>query len=392
MPYKIVLLIVGCGIGGTESHVLELASRLDQRRYDVVVCSLKPLGPVGRELHARGIRVMSLNGLGKYDPRVLWRLWAMIRQERPDLVQSFLFWANVSARVLCRLTRRQPVVSSYHDEIVSEHWLHRLVDRMTLAWSAKIVCCSHAVQRSVMSKIGGRGGQFEVIPFGVEATQFLSKGEVSRGELGVTNGAPVIGTVCRLVEPKKGLSILLRAVAALGHHPVAHSFQVVLIGEGPAEEGLRSLSRQLNIASRVIFTGPRRDIPQLLPLLDIFVLPSLYEGFGIALLEAMAAGRPVIATAVGGIPEFITNGKTGLLVEPGNVAMLADAIHSLLEDPERAARMACSGQRDVRERYGIESVVRQHEEVYASCLAGASQPPTEARCRRKCKHTCISIS
>lgn len=371
MPHKILLLVVGCGIGGTESHVLELASRMDGRKFNVLVCSLKPLGRVGNELESRGIRVISLEGAGKFDPRVLWRLWITMKHEQPDLVQSFLFWANVTARLMRRLGRKLLVISSYHDEVVQENWLYRLVDRMTMRWTRMIVCCSYAVQRSVASRIGGSKEQFVVIPFGVDASRFSQKGAVPRAELGLKDGVPVVGTVSRLVEPKKGLRFLLEAVAHLERRSTDRRCQVLLVGNGPAERDLRTMSRTLNISSPVIFAGARRDIPQLLPIFDIFVLPSLYEGFGIALLEAMAAGRPIIATAVGGIPEFITHGETGLLIEAGNATALADAIEELLESPERASQIALRGQMRVRDRYGIQAIVRRHEQVYEACLANA---------------------
>jgi len=148
--------------------------------------------------------------------------------------------------------------------------------------------------------------------------------------------------------------------------------QVLIVGEGPAEKTLRALSEQLGIGSRVVFAGMRRDIPQLLALMDIFVLPSLYEGFGIAILEAMATGKPVVASTVGGIPEFVVSGESGLLVPPGDSIALAAAIRQLLDQPERAKLMGRRGQEHVRQYYSIESVVRQHEQLYEMCVAQTS--------------------
>ena len=371
MRRKILLLVVGLGVGGTEAHVLELASRMDRKKFDVLVCSLKPLGQLGNELQGRGIRVVSLEGQGKYDPRVLWRLREIIKRERPDLVQSFLFWANVAARLLRPAHRKLHVISSYHDEVVQEGWFQRFVDRVTMGWAEKIVCCSQAVRRSVESRIGGGEDQFAVIPFGVEVGRYESQTPLSREQLGLKEGTPLIGTVCRLVEPKKGLRVLLEAIAQLEQGHSRPFCQLAIVGEGPAEQDLRSLCQSLGIASRVVFAGVRRDIPRLLPLFDVFVLPSLYEGFGIAILEAMAAGRPVVATTVGGIPEFVRQGETGILVKPGDAASLADAIRSLLLHPEQAREMGLKGQEVVRDHFGIATVVRQHEQVYEACLAGA---------------------
>jgi glycosyltransferase involved in cell wall biosynthesis len=370
-PIKLLFLVVGLGVGGTESHLLDLASRINRKKFDVVVVSLKPDGSLVSELRSRGVRVISLNGKGKMDIRVLFRLREILQAERPDVVQSFLFWANVAARLVRQADKKVCVVSAYHDQVAQEGWLNRLVDRLTMRWTNRMVCCSYAVRRSVKSRIGGREEQFVVIPFGVEAGRFRGVAALLRNELGLQEGLPVIGTVCRLVEPKKGLRFLLEAVAQLEKEVDGTICQVLIVGEGPSEERLRVMAQQLGIASRVIFAGVRRDIPQLLPLLDAFVLPSLYEGFGIALLEAMAAGRPVVATTVGGIPEFVTHGETGILVEPGNVAVLARAIRTVLANPDQARQMGLRGQRHVQEKFEIDTVVRQHEEVYEACLVGS---------------------
>jgi len=176
----------------------------------------------------------------------------------------------------------------------------------------------------------------------------------------------VIGTVCRLVEPKKGLAVLLQAMAGLRDRAVA---QLLIVGEGPAFPALRALSVRLGLSDRVVFAGVRRDIAGLLPLMDVFVLPSLYEGFGIALVEAMAAGRPVVATAVGGIPEVVVQGETGLLVPPGDPGALGDAIAHLVNHPEQARLMGARGRERACDRFSIESAVTRHENLYAERMA-----------------------
>lgn len=371
MPAKLMLLAIGLGVGGTESHILELASRIDRSRFDVTVCTLKSGGRVAEELRARGIRVTSLDGAGKLDARVLFRLLKTIRNERPDVIQAFLCWANVAARICGRLVRTFAIISSYHDEVVSEGWIVRLADRLTLKWTHGIICCSEAVRRSVLSRIGGDGDQFTVIPFGVDVDQFRSPFVATRRELGLHDDGPVIGTVCRLVEPKKGLSVLLQAMSELAQRLGEPPCQLVIVGEGPARRALESLRDRLGLSEWVAFTGVRRDVPRVLHALDVFVLPSLYEGFGIAILEAMAAAKPVVATRVGGIPEFVMAETTGLLVEPGNAAALAEAIECLLCDPQRARGMGMRGRASVLAAFQVSTVVRQHEQVYEACLAHA---------------------
>jgi glycosyltransferase involved in cell wall biosynthesis len=369
---KILFVVVGLGVGGTETHVLELATRLDRKKFDLVVCSLKSDGVVADQLRARGIRVVSLGGVCKGDIRVLFRLRKLLKLERPEVVQAFLFWANVSARIAGLFMSSAKVIASYHDEVMSEGWLTRVIDRMTLALSDRIVCCSEAVRRSVLTKIGGLEQQFVTIPFGVESEQFVTAIPATRAEFGLDEELPVVGTVCRLVEPKKGLSVLLRAVARLECVAGRPLCQVLIVGKGPAEGMLKALSKDLGIDTRVHFTGQRLDVPRLILLMDAFVLPSLYEGFGIAILEAMAAGKPVVATTVGGIPEFVVSGESGLLVKPGDAVSLAQAIKQLLDQPEYARSIARAGQNRARKSYSIEKSVKRHEELYELCLTGSS--------------------
>jgi glycosyltransferase involved in cell wall biosynthesis len=327
---------------------------------------------MSQELEKRGVRVLSLDGTGKLDARVIVRLFKLLRSEQPDVVQAFLFWANVAARACGLILRAFPVISSYHDEIVSEGWLVRLVDRLTLSWTDRIVCCSGAVGRSVVSRIGGKIEHCTIIPFGVDIDQFEPIAAATRRELGLRESQKVIGTVCRLVEPKKGLRFLLQAMAVLARKYGQPPCQLLIVGDGPSRQELELLRDQLKLSAWVVFTGSRRDIPRVLHAVDAFVLPSLYEGFGIAILEAMAAGKPVIATAVGGIPEFVLSGETGLLVEPGNVEALADAIDQLLSHPQQAQTMGAKGRIRAGESYHISTIVRQHEQVYTACLTRAS--------------------
>jgi glycosyltransferase involved in cell wall biosynthesis len=217
--------------------------------------------------------------------------------------------------------------------------------------------------------MGGHAARFRIIPFGLDMQRFNTGNIATRRELGLNEDDPVLGTVCRLVEPKKGLAVLLHAMAAIQKREGAPLCQLLIVGDGPARGMLQVLSERLGIASQVVFAGSRRDIPRVLPLLHAFVMPSLYEGFGIAILEAMAAGKPVIATSVGGIPEFVKNGETGLLVNPGDPGALADAMTRVLKEPDLARRMGDKGFEQARDNFGIATVARKHEQVYEACLA-----------------------
>jgi glycosyltransferase involved in cell wall biosynthesis len=366
---KVMLLMVGLGVGGTEGQVLELASRLDRRRFEVSVCALKGADVIAHELRALGVRVITLDGKGVWDVRVLYRLYRVILAERPDVIHAFLWLANLASSLVGRFLGVPVVIWSYRDVEVWKTKAHWLVDRVAVRWADAVTCCSDAVRRFVLTHMNEQEHKFATIHNGVNLEGFGSSRRVSRSELGLREGVFVIGTVCRLYEPKKGLAVFLRALTMMRGGASAPPCQLLIVGEGPALGSLRDLSVELGVAGWVVFAGVRRDIAGVLPLMDVFVMPSLYEGFGIAIVEAMAAGRPVIASAVGGIPEIVVHGETGLLVPGGDAVALADAMETLLSHPEQARAMGMRGRERVRERFSIETAVQRHEQLYESLKA-----------------------
>jgi glycosyltransferase involved in cell wall biosynthesis len=237
-----------------------------------------------------------------------------------------------------------------------------------------VTCCSEAVRRRTLSEVGGDERKYITIHNGVDVARFDSGRAVAKPDVGLLEGVPVIGMVGRLIEPEKGLAVLLEGMARLAGPPAPLSCQLLIVGEGPARRQLHDLCARLGILSRVAFAGMRRDIADLLPLFDVFVMPSLSEGFGIAIVEAMAAGRPVVASAVGGIPEIVKQGETGLLVPPGDPVALAAAIRDLLTQPDRARALGACGRQRARERFSIESAVKRHEDLYDALAAQRLNP------------------
>lgn len=366
---KVMLLTVGLGVGGTEGQLLELASRLDRRRFEVGVCALKGADVIADEMRARGVRVIALDGKGTWDVRVLYRLYRVLLAERPDVIHAFLFWANFISRVLGRLLQVPVRISSYRDVLLWGRWRNRLCERLTARWAHAVTCCSEAVRLRVLSEVGGDEWKYLTIHNGVDMAGFHSYRTVTKRHVGLREGVPVIGTVCRLIEPDKGITVLLQGMAKLAGPPASLSCQLLIVGEGPARRQLHDLGERLGISSRVVFTGMRRDIADVLPLLDVFVMPSLSEGFGIAIVEAMAAGRPVVASAVGGIPEIVHHEETGLLVPPGDPDALAAALRDLVTRPDRARALGACGQQRARELFSIELAVKRHEDLYEGLMA-----------------------
>ena len=361
-----LLLTVGLTVGGTEGQLLELASRLDGRRFNVLVCGLKGEGLVARAMRERGIRVEVLNGRGTWDLRVLSRLFRLIRRERPEVLHAFLGLANLAASLVGRLLGVPVIIWSYRDVEVWKSKAHWLVERTAVRWADAVTCCSDAVRQFVLAHMNGQASKFLTIHNGVDLESFRRSRVAGRAELKLREGGFVIGTVSRLDEPKKGLTVMLRALADLAGRDGIPPWQWLLVGDGPARDRLRSLASELGLSGQVVFAGMRHDVASVLPMMDIFVCPSLYEGFGIAIVEAMAAGRPVVASAVGGIPEIVVHEDTGLLVPPGDAAALAGALATLLNHPEQARAMGARGLARAREKFSIDTAVQQHQQLYES--------------------------
>jgi len=356
---NVLVVNAGRGWGGIESHSVVLASELAGRGHRVIVaCS--PAGHVRKNAEAAALSVEDLEVVNSGDLAAILRLAVIIRRESIGIVianSGKEYWpAAVAAKLLGRKI------------LFVRHQTDRI--RKTTRWLINnhvdgVVAVSGAVKNALLSS-GIDGGKIEVIHNGVSLRRFdpsrIDRTEV-RGELGIRAKDFVIGAVGKLHQGK-GVYELLRAAAGIpGERPVT----LLFVGDGPEKEGIIREARQLGIAERTVITGIRRDVERMYAAMDIFVLPSTCdEAFGMVIIEAMAMGRPVIGTRVGGIPELISSGENGLLVPPGDATALADAIKKYLDDGEFAAGIALSGRRTVEAAFSEETLGERFEKVLAS--------------------------
>jgi len=368
---RVMLLTVGLGVGGTERQILELAAHFEKSRFDILVCALKGNGLVAEQIRARGLRVVTLEGKGIFDIRMAWRLSKLLMEFRPHILHAFLSPANLAACLVGGVLRVPVRLVSYRDVEVWKRWYHVAFDRVLVRWAHMVTCCSEAVRQFVLSRFSADPDKCVTIHNGIPTGQFRLAEGIPREYFGLNPLSMAIGTICRLEEPKKGLGVLLQALAILLKHHRHVPWQLLIVGDGPSRNSLSAQCAQLGIEDHVVFAGERQDVPQILSNLDIFVLPSRYEGFGIAIIEAMAAGLPVIASAVGGIPEVVVHGQTGWLVPPGDPAALAQAIAQCAASPEQRSECGRRGYERVKRSFTIESAARRHEELYERLLTAA---------------------
>jgi glycosyltransferase involved in cell wall biosynthesis len=297
-------------------------------------------------------------------------LWRLLCRERPAIVHTHTSKAGAVGRLAAWLARVPVVIHTPHGHIFYGYYgtvasaIIRLLERLLAKITDRIVTLTdRGAQEHVRYGIAG-AEKFATIHSGIDLAHFRSvqvDPAVKRKELGLPPEGLIVGTVGRLV-PIKGLEWLLKAASrVLAEFPQAC---FVIIGDGPMLGELMQLTSKLGIGLRMVFVGAREDVPECLAALDLFVLPSLNEGMGRVLLEAMAVGCPVVATRVGGIPDIVADGTTGLLVPPRDDRALAEAILTLLRDRSRRAAYGEAARRHVDGRFDVETMVRNIERLY----------------------------
>jgi glycosyltransferase involved in cell wall biosynthesis len=371
--------------GGSARETLQTALGHDRSRFRVSFAFGRPETTTAddaallkadlQQLGQSGVSVFQVPPLVRVINPVLdaWAtvsLWRLLRRVRPEVVHTHTSKAGAVGRLAAWLARVPVVIHTPHGHIFygyygrflstllcfAERLLARLTDRI-------VTLTDRGAHEHVQYNIASPQ-KFVTIHGGIDLAQVRSvqvDPAVKRKELGLPPEGPIIGTVGRLV-PIKGHTWLLRAVPrVLSEFP---QVRVVLIGDGPMQDELKELAAELGISPHVVFLGTRPDIPECLAALDLFVLPSLNEGMGRVLLEAMAVGCPVVATRVGGIPDIVADGTTGLLVPPRDDRALAEAILILLQDPSRRAAYGEAARRHVDGRFEVETMVRKIERLY----------------------------
>lgn len=364
-------LIGRLDIGGAEKLTRLIVEHLDPSRFEGSVCCLKWAGDYAPELRARGFAVHDLGGYAQGTPmtpcraaRVTRKLYWLLRRERPDVIHAHLFWASVLARVVGRLAGVRRVIVTLHriEYPRVEGW----IEQMLAPWTERYIVDSHAAAAMLSQHIGIAAPRLDVVWNGIDPTEFASapSPEMARKELALPAGRPVVGVVAHLY-PEKGHSFLLEAVARL--RTDLPDVLLLVVGDGFLRPHLEAQSRALGLAEAVRFLGARGDLPRLLAAMDICVLPSRWEGFGLILAEAMYMGTPVVTTKdSGGVTEVVQEGEGGMLVSFGDVEGLAGAMLRLLRDEEWRREQARKGRARVERLFTVTRMIKDYEALYAA--------------------------
>ena len=362
---KVLHLLATMPVGGAEDLVAAIVRGLDPNRFAVSVATLGPPGPVGQELRGQGYEVVSLGLDIKRTStwQVVGSVRRLLKAGRPDILHTHLYHPNLYGRLGSLGLGLTGVVAAVHNSYTRVKF-HRRLWNILLGWATdRVLVGSAQVWQDVRRYDGVPASRLLLMPYGIPLAELdppLSRKE-ARERLGLSGGGLVIGAVGRL-EEQKGHAHLLAALPDLQRQ--IPDLVVLLGGEGRRQEALKRQVRDLGLESTVRFLGTRRDLPEIYRALDLFVHPSLWEGLPLALLKAMGAGLPVVATRVSGSQEAIVDGVNGCLVEPGDPDALARAILDLHRQPEVRRRLGDAARRTVAARYSLEAMLKRLEELY----------------------------
>lgn len=360
--------------GGSEISVLRLLGAMDARRYDFRVAFLRGEPVLGPDFEAIGARVVPMGPCANLDPLCGMRLRRYVSRQRIELVHTHMDAADFHGALAARLGGARAVVSTKHapDEFRTRRTWKRapflLLERLAYEMDDAVIVVSEALASFLEEAERLPRRKMEIIGHGVDGPGTPVPRAEARRALGLPSFDPLVGAVGRL-SPEKGHLHLLRALPAIA--AAFHGAGCVLAGDGPVRRDLEDEALRVGVAGRVVFLGRRRDVPRILSALDLFVQPSVYEGFGLSLLEAMAAGLPVVASRVGGIPEVVQDGATGILVPPGDPGALASAVIGLLRDRERARRLGDAAALCAQERHSIAREAARVDALYTRVLGGS---------------------
>jgi glycosyltransferase involved in cell wall biosynthesis len=364
LPIPIIHLITELDSGGAQTALLRYLTHHDHSRYrPTVVCLYNGDQVVAQQIRALGIEVIEVGMTRPYRLDALWRLYRLLRRERPFILHCWMFHANLLGRLVGRLARVPLIITARRNVEIGgprREWAKWVTHRLD---DAVIAVCELARQAEI-ERTGVASHKVVTIYNGIDPFPAVPSETMAqlRHNLGLPPTAAVAISVSRL-HPQKGHADLLRAwqqVTAV--YPDAH---LLIVGDGERRSELEKMAAK---QPHIHFTGQRDDVPHLLAVSDLLVLPSLWEGLPNVVLEAMSAGLPVVATAVGGTPELVIDGETGLLVPPRDPASLAQAILTLLTDPDLAQRLGENGRLRATNQFAIQQMVQQTEALYATLL------------------------
>ena len=364
---RIAYLITDLDVGGAENSLYQLVTHLNPQRFSTVVYSLSGEGKIAEKLRDKGIEVICLGAKNIFNISVFFKLIKLLKCQKPQILHTYLFHANFIGRIAGRIASVPIIISSVRT-MEKQKWHHVYLDMLTCWMVDKEVCVSKDVEGFVRKYARVPSYKLTTIYNGIDFKELtLTKNaEEKKKELSINRFSSIIGTVGHLTVAK-GVIYLLKAFKL-----ILEGFPntcLLVVGDGPQEKKLKKLALELDISSAVRFLGFREDAIDIMNTMDIFVLPSLWEGMPNVILEAYALGKPIVSTSVGGAKEIIKDGQTGFLVSPKDWRNLADSIKLLLKNPKMIEEFGNRGKEFVSKNFSLDRMVKTTEKLYEELIS-----------------------
>lgn len=353
-PIRIQYIIATLDRAGAEGQLAALLTRLDRERFEPNLTVLTRGGPHEEELTAAGIPYEILGKRSKLDPALVFRVAARLRRFRPQILHTWMFTANAFGRAAAILSRVPIRVTSERAVDTWKTWPYHFTDRLLAPWTTCTVANANSVREFVNEKSRLPLQRIRVIPNGVDYKRFEPRRH-ERGE------EVVFCSIGRLTLQKR-MDLIIRAIGKLRDRGA--NCRLNIVGQGPLKEELQALIDELQLAGAVELCGVFEDVREILNASDVFVLSSDWEGMPNVVLEAMASGLPVVATAVDGSTELVATDQTGLLVPAGDIDALATSMQRLAESAEMREQFGKAGRQRTETEYSMERMVERYEELY----------------------------
>jgi glycosyltransferase involved in cell wall biosynthesis len=383
---KVLRVIARLNVGGPALHVSYLTQGLANRGYDTTLVA----GAVGRGEESmayiaehRGVRVESLDDLHREisplrDARAILRLARIMRRDRPTILHTHTAKAGAVGRIAALLAggaRPRIIVHTFHGHVLRGYFnplvalAFRLLERWLATFTTSLIAVSPEVRDDLVQLGVAPKEKFVIVRLGISLDERVGGNSDVRGEtrrvLGVSPEAFVVGWVGRMTAVKRTDDVLLAFQRLLDENGDSY---LCLVGDGPDRAHLERYAHELGIAQRCLFLGYQDDVARFYAAMDVLLLPSANEGTPVSVIEALAAGRPVVATRVGGVPDVVREGTDGFLVDVGDTDGLAARLGELARDPDRRAEMGERGRAHVFERYAVDRLVDDVDRLYRSLL------------------------
>lgn len=371
---NVLHLLLSLETGGMERFVYEHCLEIDKSMFNVSVCCIDRLGGFYESLVENGIRVDLLEkNQNHFDWFFPWKLKKYLKEDNINILHIHT-GAFFHGSVAGFLAKTPGIIYTEHGRHLVEPKVIYLLDKISSMFTDKIVTVSPDLKKHLINKIKLPAKKIVTIINGVNTKSFIPRDKSINllKELGIESGYNVIGAVGRLA-PIKNQAALIRAFDIV-QQKIPKS-RLILVGEGPCETELKNLTHELGLVGSVVFAGNRKDIPEILNLFDVFVLPSLLEGTSLSLLEAMASGVPPVVSNVGGNPNIVTEDYNGYLVEPNDFEKMAEKIISILTDAEKAQVFKNNSRNTVLSGFSLETNVELYKKIYIDLLMNNCKEP-----------------